>query len=44
MDIVKNINEIFSSSDYKSAYSHWINSFRVFIKLLFFNIKLIKLA
>lgn len=44
MDIVKNINAIFTSSDYEFAYSQWINSRHVFIKLLFFNVKLIKLV
>lgn len=44
MDIVKNINAIFTSSDYGFASNQWINLRHVFIKLLFFNTKLINLV
>lgn len=44
MDIVKNINSIFLSADYKVTYGWWVFLRLLFIKLLFFNKKYLNLA
>lgn len=44
MDIVKNINSIFLSTDYKVTYGWWVFLRLLFIKLLFFNKKYLNLV